>query len=86
MRRDVVTTKEATYLANSFNSACGEFYSHSLAEGIRVEAFALNVGEPRATCLFFREWNVVAILFCLSVEQAELRPLEWLAQNGSKGR
>ena len=73
-RCDVINNERATYLAKSFKSARGDFHSHHLAEGSRVETFALDVGVPRATCLVFRERNIVAILFCLSVEQAELRP------------
>ena len=57
-----------TYLANSSKSARGEFHPHHLTKGIREEAFALDVGQPRPTCLFFRERNVVPILLCLSVE------------------
>ncbi len=84
--RGVVMQNGATYLANSFKGARGEFHSHHLVKGIGVETFALNVGEPRATCLFFRERNVVPILLCLSVEQTELRPLERLAERSRKGR
>ena len=75
-----------TYLTNSSKSARGEFHPHHLAKGIREEAFALDVGQPRPTCLFFRERNVVPILLCLAVEQAKLRPLERLAQRGREGR
>lgn len=57
-----------TYLANSSKSARGEFHPQHLAKGIREEAFALDVGQPRSTCLFFGERNVVSVLLCLAVE------------------
>jgi len=61
-----------TYLANSFKGTRGELYSHILPKGVREETFGLDVGEPRPTCLFLREWNVVPVLLSLPMEEAKL--------------
>lgn len=61
-----------TYLANSFEGTRGELDSHILPKGVREETFVLDVGEPRSTCLFLRERNVVPVLLGLSMEEAKL--------------
>jgi hypothetical protein len=65
-------TGDPTYLAYGFEGTRGDFQSHVLSKRIREESFGLDVGEPRPTCLFLREWNVVAVLLCLSMEEAQL--------------
>ena len=86
MRWNSIADTGSTHLANSFKSARGEFHAHHLAKGVREEPFALDVGQPRPTCLFLRERDAVPILLCLSVEQAELGPLEGLAQRRRERR
>jgi hypothetical protein len=72
------------HLADSFESTHGELHADLFAKRVREETFGLNVWEPCATCLFLRERDVVSVLLGLSMEQPELRPLEWLAERGGK--